>query len=454
MPSSSTEALALDTVFVVMQRLLVVIAMVAAACASKPPPVETGRPSSSQEPAPAPAVVGEARPDDAFPQGAPPSLVGEDREWHARALDAVAAKDYYQAKRILLRLVAGYRKEKLFAEQHEWVQRRIDADATPAVEAMKKANLEAVPALPPSFRSAPTSKSPTRPAPKLALKKSTANKVTDNARWFLEAGPVSEIALPPADTLLILHIDFKDSDTDRVLQSVLLGGWLPDTVPPHLRQVPFPTWIPPTFGTAALGRVFASEPYTLLLYGDRYLFAFDGERRLIRAVDLFLWLYPESHIARKPIKVGELKLTTSEGTMTSDLTMKDHGPRHALKWAQARDGVLYVSTSYNGFAKEVKGQTAFLIALDLGTGEVLFRSSPLTANSENFVLIDGAIVTGYGFSAEPDFVFALDATTGKTLQKLPVSSSPEYFVWREDQGELLLRTYDHDVVLSTSRPTR
>ena len=149
--------------------------------------------------------------------------------------------------------------------------------------------------------------------------------------------------------------------------------------------------------------------------------------------------------------MGEFKLTTAEGTTTGDLTVADRGPRHALRWAQARDGVLYVSISYQGYAKEVKGQTAFLFALDLGTGDVLFRSSALTANAQNFVLVDGAIVAGYGFTAEPDFVYTLDAATGKTLQKLSVPSSPEYFAWREERGELLIRTYDHDLSFSVTR---
>jgi hypothetical protein len=435
------------------RRWRLVIALVLSACASKPPPVEPASPSASASSSQAPPpLAAETQTSGKFPDRAVPSLVGEDRTWHARALEAVAAKDWHQAKRILLRLVAGYRKEKLFGEQYEWVQQRLDAEQSPASDAMKKAKVEAVPALPPSFRSARSASVPARPIPKLSIKKSTANGIGDEDRWFHEAGPLSEIALPAADTFFVLHIDLKDRETDRVLQSLLLGGWLPDAPQTRLRNVPFPAWIPPSFGTAPLGRVLVSDPYTLLVYGDRYLFVFDRERALVRAIDLFLWLYPESHIARNPIKVGELRLTTAEGTTTGDLTVADRGPRHDLRWAQARDGILYVSTSYNGYAKEVKGQTAFVMALDLGTGDVLFRSPALTANAQNFVLVDGVVVAGYGFTAEPDFVYALDAATGKTLQRLSVPSSPEHFAWNAERREVLVRTYDHDVVLAVSRP--
>jgi hypothetical protein len=419
--------------------------LVLAACAANPPPA-TPVPVATPAPVAVPSQPVARTSDDAVPMTAPESLVGDDREWHERAASAVAAKDYYKAKRILLRLVAGYRRERRLAEQHEWVQRQLDADSGPAAEAMRKANLEAVPALPSSFRSARAANVPKRPIPKLALVKSTANQITDEGRWFAEAGPTAELALPSADTLFVLHIDFKDSDTDRVLQSVLLGGWLPDAPDGRRKPGPFPTWIPPTFGTATLGRAIVSDPYTLLVYGDRYLFAFDDQHRLVRAIDLLLWLYPESHIARSPIKVGEFKLTTPEGTASGDLTVKDFGPQHLLQWVQARDNVLYVATSYNGYAKEVKGQTAFVTALDLGTGDVLWRSAPVTANAQDFLFINGALITGYGFTAEPDFVHVLDAATGKTVQKLPVTSSPEHFAVRG--SELLVRTYDHDLIFS------
>ena len=69
-----------------------------------------------------------------------------------------------------------------------------------------------------------------------------------------------------------------------------------------------------------------------------------------------------------------------------------------------------------------------------------WRSEPLVAGAANFVLDGPVILSGYGFTAEPDHVVVLERRTGKTLAKTKVDSAPEYlFV----QGRrLLVRTYD------------
>ncbi len=433
-----------------MKALTVVASLLAAtaACAQPRVPPRANVPAPST-PAPRAATTEPAiASSGAFPEGDVANLVGEDRAWHARAREAVTKGDLYLAKRILLRLVAGYRRDKLLVAQHEWVQARLDAEAKPARDAMKAAPLGAVPAIPSSFRLARAARVPPRPTPKLALRKSTKNEVTDEARWFESAGPLSELALPAPETLVVFHIDVEDAATDRVLGRLTLGGWLEETPAPRLRREPFPPWIPPSFGSAGLARVLRSGTSTILTYGNRYLFVFDEERKLVRALDLFLFLYPESHVKRAGIKVGELTITTPEASTTTDVTVQDNGPRHDLQWAEVQDGVLYLSTSYNGYAKEVKGQTAYVTALDLATGDVLFRSAPLTSNSRNFVLVGGAIVTGYGFTGEPDFVFSLDAATGKTIQKIAAPSSPEYLAWSESKRELAVRTYDHDLLFA------
>ncbi len=245
-----------------------------------------------------------------------------------------------------------------------------------------------------------------------------------------------------------MHLDFTDPSSEDVLQRLTLVGWLETTPSPRFKHAVFPSWIPKAFGTAGLSRVVESDAHVLVTYGDRYLAVFDNERKLVRMLDLFLLLYPESHVRRAPIKVGELRVTTSEGSATSDLSVKDRGPRHDVQWADVRDGVLYLSTRYNGYAKEVKGQHAQISAIDLTTGDVLFRSDPLTSNGADFLLVDGGIITGYGFTSEPDFVFCLDAKTGKTVQKIPVPSAPEHFAWDEASRRVFVRTYDHDLVLT------
>lgn len=114
----------------------------------------------------------------------------------------------------------------------------------------------------------------------------------------------------------------------------------------------------------------------------------------------------------------------------------------ALKWAEVKNGILYVSNAHRTYAASSGGSNGFLTAIELSTLEVIWRSSPLVANSENFVLLDDVIITGYGFTAEDDFVYLLDRNTGEILQEVPVPSAPEYFSVSGDS--LMVRCYDTD----------
>jgi hypothetical protein len=113
-----------------------------------------------------------------------------------------------------------------------------------------------------------------------------------------------------------------------------------------------------------------------------------------------------------------------------------------IAWAQVQDGVLFVSTRHMGYATDSGGLNAFITAIELGSGELLWRSEPLVSNSHNFLLHDGWIITGYGFTAEPDFLFVLDGKTGEIVERIEVKSGPEVIL--EKGGKIFVRTYDRD----------
>ncbi|CAN5922661.1 hypothetical protein BH11MYX4_BH11MYX4_04020 [soil metagenome] len=52
------------------------------------------------------------------------------------------------------------------------------------------------------------------------------------------------------------------------------------------------------------------------------------------------------------------------------------------------------------------------------------------------------IVSAFGFTAEPRFVYVLDASMGVTVQKTQVTATPEVFVKKDDA--IHLRGYDRD----------
>lgn len=121
----------------------------------------------------------------------------------------------------------------------------------------------------------------------------------------------------------------------------------------------------------------------------------------------------------------------------------------ALKWAEAVDGVLYVSNAHRTYAESSGGSNGYITAIDLSTLSILWRSRSLVSNSENFLLLDDVIVTGYGFTDEDDFVYVLDRNTGEVLQTLPVPSAPDYFFM--DGDTLYVRCYDTDCAFRAFR---
>ena len=85
-----------------------------------------------------------------------------------------------------------------------------------------------------------------------------------------------------------------------------------------------------------------------------------------------------------------------------------------------------MSLIHNGYSSE-EPNSNYMVAIDPNTGYVLWRSEPLVANSDNFLLINDTIVCGYGFTAEPDFIYLLDRFTGQIMEKIPVNSAPDQF---------------------------
>ena len=63
-----------------------------------------------------------------------------------------------------------------------------------------------------------------------------------------------------------------------------------------------------------------------------------------------------------------------------------------------------------------------------------------------------AVVSGYGFTAEPDFVVVLDLASGAVRQKLKVHGAPSYL--RRKGDRLYVRTYDTDYELAIAVPER
>ena len=102
--------------------------------------------------------------------------------------------------------------------------------------------------------------------------------------------------------------------------------------------------------------------------------------------------------------------------------------------------ILYIHHGHNTYAYSSGGKNAYISAIDLKYGKVLWTSAPLTSNC-NFIIVDNTIICGYGFSAEPDYLYLVDISTGQRRQTLKVASGPDKIIKKGNQIHVL--TYDH-----------
>jgi outer membrane protein assembly factor BamB len=111
----------------------------------------------------------------------------------------------------------------------------------------------------------------------------------------------------------------------------------------------------------------------------------------------------------------------------------------------AQDGKLYVETAHQTYAKSSYGRNGYLQAIDPRRGKPLWRSPAQVANAYNFVLLNDTVVTGYGYTDEPDYLYAVDRATGKVKGRVLLPSAAIRIA--RHGTTLTVDTYDHRVVV-------
>lgn len=97
-----------------------------------------------------------------------------------------------------------------------------------------------------------------------------------------------------------------------------------------------------------------------------------------------------------------------------------------VNWAVVDGDVLYISLKYPGYASE-NPDSGYIAAISLDSRQVLWKSEPLVSNADNFLILDDTIICGYGFTAEPDYIYLLDKHTGDKTEQIKVNSAPSQF---------------------------
>ena len=347
---------------------------------------------------PAPIAVAPAQPDLAGQTAAaqqepeaPQQIDPADQGIRDAGIEALEAGRFEEARRIFAGLLDRYPNDTELADYH---QRAVDGDARRRAERERLTPKE-LPAIRfgrHTVRDAPVSQA-AKP-PKLVLKSRQPNDITDDERWFSEHG----LRLP---TWTIPN------------PNTGVQGNLPEFIPTRIEQ-------------DIIVRAIDDGDHAIALYGPDYsggriAVVFDAQGSMFGSFDFSAWAHSPKDVPR-------------------DISFTEQ----RVNWALVRHGVLFVSTGHRTYAKSSGGLNAFITAIDLQSGDVLWRSDPLVANAVNFIYRDGFLITGYGFTAEPDFLFVLDAKNGKTVSKTKVKSGPSYVL--EKEGRLMVRTYDTDSV--------
>jgi hypothetical protein len=120
--------------------------------------------------------------------------------------------------------------------------------------------------------------------------------------------------------------------------------------------------------------------------------------------------------------------------LNDHLSRPDHLEITDVRYA---DGKLYFNESCQSYSREAAGRCSSLVRIDPATNRVEWRTRPLVSNGI-FILHGPWVITGYGFTAEPDSVFVIDRETGRVLATAPVDKMPDYLEVKD--GRLYVTT--------------
>ena len=110
--------------------------------------------------------------------------------------------------------------------------------------------------------------------------------------------------------------------------------------------------------------------------------------------------------------------------------------------AYLKDGIFYGASAANGYAQP---NTCFMFAYDLKNEKLLWRSADQSYNSMNFVVEGDVLICGYGFTAEPDYLYQINRNTGEIIDRLLLKKMPDLIV--EQDGKLYVHTYSYNYVI-------
>ena len=214
------------------------------------------------------------------------------------------------------------------------------------------------------------------------------------------------------------------SDNQLQLDSLFYAGDIPMWVPKSIAQnKPQPDLM--KYNDLPLMAVFASKDTQVYAYGARY-----DQVRTLQIV--------------KNGKVTHI-WDFSNFKYSPKTTDREFGDQR-ITWVVVEDDIVYVQHSSTTYAKSSGGQVAYISAISMKDNKIIWTTQPLTANGKNFIISGNSIISGYGFTAEPDFLYVVDKFSGERVQTIKLKSGADYIIERD--GMIYVRTYNDDYVFS------
>jgi hypothetical protein len=99
------------------------------------------------------------------------------------------------------------------------------------------------------------------------------------------------------------------------------------------------------------------------------------------------------------------------------LSRKDHLEVQDVRFVEsAGGGTLYFNEACQTYSKDAGGKCSSLVAVDVASKKLLWRSEPLVSNN-HFLVIGNYLVAAYGFTAEQGFIRVVRRSDGKVTSK-------------------------------------
>lgn len=108
----------------------------------------------------------------------------------------------------------------------------------------------------------------------------------------------------------------------------------------------------------------------------------------------------------------------------------------------ARDGVVFFNDSCNAYPKDQQRNCSSVLAVRGATGEKLWRSRTVVSNNQIHATKFG-LLTAFGFTSNPDFLYLLDFESGRVLHEASVNGTPHHLIPMGD-GTFELET-NHEI---------